>query len=59
MVHPARPAHEAAKLLLEHRIGALPVVDAAGVLVGIVTEGDFVKLAARWLAGETVAPQRA
>ena len=57
--HPAMPAHEAARLLLEHRIGALPVVDAAGVLVGIVTEGDFVKLAARWLAGEAILPKQA
>ena len=31
----------AAGLMLEHRIGCLPVVDAAGKLVGILTESDF------------------
>ena len=40
-------AREAAQLLLDHRIGALPVVDQ-GRLVGIITETDllraFVKL---------------
>jgi CBS domain-containing protein len=32
---------EAARLMLQHRISGLPVVDAGGTLVGIVTEGDF------------------
>ncbi|MFO1048316.1 MAG: CBS domain-containing protein [Geminicoccaceae bacterium] len=46
--HPvtARPdmsVREAAMLLLEHRISAVPVVDAAGKLVGIVSEGDLVR----------------
>ncbi|MEQ1885835.1 MAG: CBS domain-containing protein [Bryobacteraceae bacterium] len=31
----------AAKLMLEYRIGGLPVVDAQGKLCGIVTESDF------------------
>lgn len=34
---------EAARLMLENRISGLPVVDAAGKLVGIVTEGDFLR----------------
>ena len=32
---------EAARLMLEKDVGGLPVVDAAGRLVGIVTESDF------------------
>ncbi|MGB0087487.1 MAG: CBS domain-containing protein [Rhodomicrobiaceae bacterium] len=34
---------DAAKLLLQHRISALPVVDSAGGLVGIVSEGDLIR----------------
>ncbi|HTV38840.1 MAG TPA: CBS domain-containing protein [Xanthobacteraceae bacterium] len=33
----------AAQLMLQNRISGLPVVDAAGALVGIVTEGDFLR----------------
>jgi CBS domain-containing protein len=33
---------EAANLMLRRHISALPVVDAAGKLVGIVSEGDFI-----------------
>jgi len=36
---------EAARLMLENRISGLPVVDAAGGWVGIVTEGDFLRRA--------------
>ena len=34
---------EAARRLLEHRVGALPVVDEAGQLVGIVSETDLLR----------------
>jgi CBS domain-containing protein len=34
---------EAVRLMLQHRISGLPVVDAAGNLQGIVTEGDFLR----------------
>ena len=34
---------EAANLMLERHISGLPVVDAAGKLVGIVSEGDFIR----------------
>lgn len=34
---------EAARLMMQHRISGLPVVDSAGNLVGIVTEGDFLR----------------
>ena len=37
---------EAAALMLNHRISALPVVDRSGKLVGIVSEGDLVRRAA-------------
>jgi len=37
------PAMQAARLMLEHRISGLPVVAANGALVGIVTEGDFLR----------------
>ena len=35
------PVGRAIRLLLQHRISGLPVVDADGTLEGIVTEGDF------------------
>jgi CBS domain-containing protein len=34
---------EAVGLMLRHRISGLPVVDAAGHLAGVVTEGDFLR----------------
>jgi CBS domain-containing protein len=36
---------EAVRVMLQNRISGLPVVDAAGKLVGIVTEGDFLRRA--------------
>jgi CBS domain-containing membrane protein len=41
------PLAEAARLMVERKIGCLPVVDA-GELVGILTESDFVALVARF-----------
>ena len=43
-----RPAPEAARLLTEQGIGALPVLDG-NRLVGIITASDFVAIAAEWL----------
>jgi len=37
------PIVDAAELMLKRRISGLPVVDAAGKLVGIVSEGDFIR----------------
>jgi CBS domain-containing protein len=37
---------QAARIMLEHKYGCLPVTDDAGRLVGIVTEADFVRFAA-------------
>jgi len=34
---------DAIRLMLKHRISGLPVVDSAGGLLGIVTEGDFLR----------------
>jgi CBS domain-containing protein len=34
---------QAARLMLQNRISGLPVVDSSGTLVGIVTEGDFLR----------------
>lgn len=45
VVDPERPAAEAARIMMDHKIGALPVVEG-GRLVGIVTESDFVRAVA-------------
>ena len=37
------PVLRAAQLMLQNRISGLPVIDAKGQLVGIVTEGDFLR----------------
>ena len=39
-VHPEMDAYEAIGLLLKHEISGMPVVDAAGKLVGILSEKD-------------------
>jgi CBS domain-containing protein len=42
-VSPDTTVVEAAELMLRNRISGLPVVDAEGKLVGIVSEGDFLR----------------
>jgi CBS domain-containing protein len=42
-VTPDTPIVEAARLMLLSHIGGLPVVDVAGRLVGIVSDGDFIR----------------
>jgi CBS domain-containing protein len=37
------PVVRAAQIMLQNKVSGLPVVDAAGNLVGIVTEGDFLR----------------
>ena len=44
-VRPETSQQEAAALMLRHRIGCLPVIDAGGALVGIVTETDLLRAA--------------
>jgi CBS domain-containing protein len=41
-VGPATPAREIATLLRDHGISAVPVVDAAGAPIGMVSEGDLI-----------------
>jgi CBS domain-containing protein len=42
-VQPETTILQAADLMLQHRISGLPVIDSDGRLVGIVTEGDFLR----------------
>jgi len=44
-------ALDACRLILERKLGCLPVVDGGKRLVGILTEADFVDLARRYLEG--------
>lgn len=42
-IEPTASVLQAVRLMLQNRISGLPVVDAAGILVGVVTEGDFLR----------------
>jgi len=46
IIGPDQNARNAARLMLEHKIGALPVLDA-GRLIGIITETDVLRAFAR------------
>ncbi len=48
---PDTPIAEAARLMLEHRYGGLPVI-ADGRLVGIITQGDLLKALLHLLKAE-------
>ncbi|MCP4899214.1 MAG: CBS domain-containing protein [bacterium] len=48
-VRPHTPVSEAARTLLKNKYGCLPVVDDEGVLVGMITEADFLRLTVRLL----------
>jgi CBS domain-containing protein len=50
-VAPRTYAREAAELMLQHKIGSLPVLDDTLALVGIITESDFLRIAIRALGG--------
>jgi CBS domain-containing protein len=52
-VDPRRDVVGATRLMLDHKIGALPVVDA-GTIVGIVTETDMLRAFTAMAAVETV-----
>jgi CBS domain-containing protein len=41
-VPPSTPIHDAARLMIDHGVSGLPVVDARGTLTGIITEGDLI-----------------
>jgi acetoin utilization protein AcuB len=55
-VDPHREATEAARIMLDHKIGALPVVDG-GVVVGIVTETDMLRAFATLATGTSLIAQ--
>lgn len=42
-IHPEQSVREVIALFLQHNIGALVVVDAAGAVVGIISERDVVR----------------
>lgn len=42
-VRPEAPVREVAALMLERRVSGVPVVDSAGRVLGVVSEGDFVR----------------
>ena len=44
-VGPETPVREIAQLLLERRIGGVPVVDEDGKVLGVVSEGDLMRRA--------------
>jgi CBS domain-containing protein len=48
---------DAIKLLLRHHISGLPVVDAAGALVGILTEHDILNFALSGDADDTAVSE--
>lgn len=50
-IRPEAPASEAASLMLDHRVGSIPVVDGHGTLVGMITQTDYLDLARRALLG--------
>jgi acetoin utilization protein AcuB len=53
-VAPDYPLEEAARLMVVHKIGSLPVVDE-GRLIGIITETDIFKQFVEILGGQTKA----
>jgi CBS domain-containing protein len=48
-VTPDAPVVHVAELMTENKIAGLPVVDPEGVVIGIVTESDLLKMLARKL----------
>ncbi len=53
-VHPETTLLQAVKLMVQHRISGIPVVDDDGHVVGMMTEGDLV----RWHEGYTEKQSR-
>src|SRR4051812_30102158 len=68
-IEPSLSAREIARCLAQHRISAVPVVDEAGTVMGVVSEGDLIggdgvdraERAAWWVEmlaeGERLAPE--
>lgn len=57
-VREGTPAADAAHAMRTQRTGCLPVLDAGGRLVGLVTELDFVEVAEKLLSGKPPARRR-
>ena len=51
-VDPDTPLQDAAQLMIEHRIGGLPVVDADKHVIGVITETDIFKAFVMLLSNE-------
>lgn len=51
-VRASLPADEAVGMMLGRKIGALPVVDESGTLIGMVTDTDFLQVAYQALTGQ-------
>jgi CBS domain-containing protein len=51
-VQPATSLADAARIMLDQHVSGLPVVDALGKLVGVVTEGDLLRRAEIGTAGK-------
>lgn len=49
------PAYRAAEIMMDRKIGSLPVVGDDDVMIGIVTETDFLAVAHKALHGRTGA----
>ena len=57
-MRPDDPADKAVAIMIEHKIGSLPVVDEEENLIGIVTETDFLQVAYRALAAGAIQVAR-
>ncbi len=51
-INPDSSASDAARIMIEHRVSCLPVIDAEQRLVGIITLRDLVQ----WMVEHTLAP---
>lgn len=50
------PAHIAARIMMDRKIGALPVVDDDGHMIGLITQTDFLDVARRALLSMPLIP---
>jgi CBS domain-containing protein len=42
-ISPDKPLREAAKLIQDHKVQRLPVLDNVGKVIGILTRGDIIR----------------
>ena len=55
-VRPDTGAHVAAQIMIDRKIGSLPVVGEDGHLIGLITQTDFLDVARRALLSLPLAP---